>query len=185
MANVDIDIDASELDKVQNNLNRLGRNLAYERLYMNKKYVEDLRLNILASIPKNFENTRTDKKGQESLLDAFSSDSVKPSVNGGFRITTAGSTADHALPLEVGISEHIIEGNPWLKFTPENITDYPEHRRDGEGNVLFKSVLWKPDKKETATGYNYIGEAQANWAKGLDREVKRDIQEILLKSGYK
>lgn len=180
MASVDIDIDASELDDVVDNLARLGSNLEGDEQTLQQKEPSIMKDNILRSIRQNFENTRTSDE-DTSLLDAF----YITSGPYGKQITTAGTGADHALPLEQGISPHEISGNPWLAFQPENIGDYPERYHAGGGYVVIDSVMWKPDKEETATGYKYVLQAQRLWDKSMKYRLPRKIQRSIVGAGFK
>lgn len=179
MANVDIDIDASELDDVVDNLARLGSNLESDEQELQQTMPEDMRKKILASIRRNFDDVRTGRG--TSLLDAFY---ITRSADGK-AITTVGTGAEHALPLEKGIRPHKIEGNPTLAFQPENIGDYPESSHAGGGYVVLDSVMWKPDKQETATGYEYVYEAQQLWEADVLRSLPQEIQSSIMSAGFK
>lgn len=179
MANVDIDIDASELGEVKDNLFALDRNLSAEKPQLEFEFAQKMADEIEQSVLRNFDNTDTDDG--TSLSDAF-----YVTTNGsGAEITTRGTGADHAIPLEEGISPHVITGDPWLAFQPENISDYPERLHAEGGYVVTDAVYWRPDKQETATGYKYILEAQNYWEQEVKRELPRKIRNAIVQSGYK
>lgn len=183
MANVDVEIDASDLDKAQKSLLQLAKNLQADSSELQQNEPRKMKENILTSIRKNFEDTHTDSNST-SLLDAF----YITSGPYGKQITTRGMGADHALALEEGISQHIIEGDPWLAFQPDNISNYPERLRAGGGYVVTDSVLWRPDlngKQETATGYEYVYEAQVAWESSILRSLPRKIRESIRQAKYK
>lgn len=176
-----IEVDASELDDARDNLIRLASNLRSDSNSLQDEEPENMRQNILASIRKNFDDVRTDPDGT-SLLEAFHIDTGSIS---GKRITTQGTGAEHALPLEKGISRHPIVGDPALAFQPENIGDYPESSHAGGGFVVLDSVMWKPDKTETATGYEYVYEAQKAWDAEIKLTLPQKIRNSILKARYK
>ncbi len=179
MATVDVDIDASELDEVKDNLFALDRNLSAEKPQLEFQFAQKMADKIEQSVLRNFQNTDTDDG--TSLSEAF-----YVTTNGdGAEVTTRGMGVDHAIPLEEGISPHIIEGDPWLAFQPEDVTNYPERLRAGGGYVVTDSVLWRPKKSETATGYEYILEAQSVWEQEVKRELPRKIRNAIIQSGYK
>ena len=179
MADIDIDVDASELDDVVDNLVQLGSNLKSDEQELQQELPEDMRQKILKSIRKNFDDVRTGDG--TSLLDAFY---IRNSAFGK-QITTVGTGAEHALPLEEGIRPHRIEGNPTLAFQPENPGAYPESAQVGGGYVVVDSVMWKPDKQETATGYKYVLEAQQMWEADLLRSLPQEVQASIMKAGFK
>lgn len=179
MADIDIDVDASELDDVVDNLAQLGSNLKSDEQELQQQMPEEMRQKILRSIRMNFDDVRTGNG--TSLLDAFY---IRDSASGK-KITTAGTGADHALPLEQGIRPHKIEGNPTLAFQPENPGAYPEAAQVGGGYVVLDSVMWKPDKQETASGYKYVLQAQQMWEADVLRSLPQQIQESIMKSGFK
>lgn len=180
MASFDIDVDASELDDLKDNLARLGANVASDEKELQQGEPNKMKEQILRSVRRNFENTRTSDT-DTSLLDAF----YVASGPYGQQITTVGTGADHAMPLEKGISPHIIEGNPTLAFQPENIGDYPPSSHAGGGYVTLDSVMWEPDKSETATGYEYVYEAQSVWDKSIGHRLPRKIQNSIRAAGFK
>lgn len=181
-----VDIETRGFDRVSKNISDLGLDLTIEIRENSEDYTRKMQRNILYSVRRNFENTRTDKEGEASLLDAFNGSSVRPHGDvGNWRITTKGSGESHALPLEEGISQHIISGDPWLSFEVDDQSKYPP-KYHGEGDkIVTNSVLWRPDKPETATGYNYVEEGQAAWDASIGRQIKQDVRRKIIKNGFK
>lgn len=174
---VNIEIDPSELDNANDNLSDLVETIKTEAESLQRELASEMIDFIEASIRMNFDDVRT-RDDQTSLLDAFKTFPNGESV----LITTSWSDADHARPLESGVPPHPIRPNDpdgALAFQPENVGDYPKSVQVGGGYVRLGGVEWKPDKSETAAGYEYVLEAQREWEEPAKMKINDSLQDAI------
>lgn len=178
-----VEIDTSELNDAIENIEKLIATTQTTSANLTTTAAKDLRDEIQNQISINFE----DIGGSEgtSLMNAFT---IRKSGRAA-TITTRGSDVDYALALERGISPHFIPsaGNSGpVAFKPENPKAYPKSAQTGDGFVILDRVFWKPDRsRPTAVGYDYVYEAQSNWAKtDLPDLIDKRIRRAIRRAGY-
>jgi hypothetical protein len=186
MAN-EVNIDASELDDVLDNLERLKQDVPARSYKFGATAAQDLFNKIIKNIEWIFDGRHTDRKPeQDQLLESFD-------LRRGTTRNIIQSTAPHALPLEDGASPHEITPNdadllaiPASDLSVGTYGGAIAHLDDvsgGEsGNYLLTESVDHPGNK----AYNYILSAQMAWNEGyLKPKLPREMRRAITRAGFK
>lgn len=165
-----VDIDLSELDRVQRKLDRLEENLEKET----RREVDRQVGALIRAIREEIIAEGLVETGE--LLASFESQ------QDGKSHWIIYSTADHARPLEEGASPHTIEPDraQVLSWIPENPADYPEHYDPETGRVYIDSVNHPGNR-----AYRYILGGQEDWAPIMRLEVETVVHSAIIESGFR